>query len=258
MSLLVHGIYFILRFFQSYQSKQTFQGASSQGTLDEIEEEQETEVGFILLYPFLSTVHSCAFQANEHMLSSVHTCFFYINSHTAPNPLSRFSTPTPHLLPCKVVHTPKTTSCFFVIRSSNGIYLSCQNLQETSDCTPLNGQRKGKKKKGGTSVWPHMYYVLIEFAVISSCSVHKFTCFIPVLISFKLVIRWKDGAFVCETSYTLDCFPNYTHFYPLQSKTSTPVQDLPPPPAMTEGDDDDYYDSGSQQVRNESFDVLWR
>ena len=40
--------------------------------------------------------------------------------------------------------------------------------------------------------------------------------------------------------------------YPLQSKISTPVQDLPPPPPMTEGDDDDYYENGSQQVR-----ILW-
>lgn len=50
----------------------------------------------------------------------------------------------------------------------------------------------------------------------------------------------------------IECFSNYIHLYPLQSKTSTPVQDLPPPPAMTEGDDEDYYDSGAQQVRNET------
>ena len=45
-------------FFQSFQSKYTFQAASSQGTLDEIEEEQESEkqqVGFIPLCSFVST-----------------------------------------------------------------------------------------------------------------------------------------------------------------------------------------------------------
>ena len=51
------------------------------------------------------------------------------------------------------VHPPKTSSCFFVIRSSNGIYLSCQSLQETTESTLLNGQRKGKKKKGTIQVW---------------------------------------------------------------------------------------------------------
>ena len=81
--------------------------------------------------------------------------------------------------------------------------------------------------------------------------------FIPTPISFKLGIGSKNSAFVHETSYdAAECFPNCIHFYLLQSKTSTPIQDLPPPPPMTEGDDDDYYDNGSQQVRNGGFVVL--
>ena len=69
-SSAVHG-YLLHSFSQSFQSKHTFQAASSQGTLDEIEEEQETEeqqVGFIPIYPFLSRTLSCMFEADQSLL----------------------------------------------------------------------------------------------------------------------------------------------------------------------------------------------
>ena len=74
-------------------------------------------------------------------------------------------------------------------------------------------------------------------------------------LSYFPIISYSNGfrsaiAFqFCKTdaskSYTL---LNDIRLLPLQSKVSTPIQDLPPPPPMAEGDDDDYYDSGSQQV----------